>query len=106
MLLFQEMAITSIDGTDRANLMQLVEEHGGKVYGNMSKPRCTHLISDKTSGKKYTKAVEWKTIKIVQTRWIRKCIDLGHLIDETLVFCFQSDCLVTISRLIVFQITK
>ncbi|EFP12468.1 CRE-MUS-101 protein [Caenorhabditis remanei] len=78
-----EMAITSIDGTDRANLMQLVEEHGGKVYGNMSKPRCTHLISDKTSGKKYTKAVEWKTIKIVQTRWIRKCIDLGHLIDET-----------------------
>ncbi|CAL2029244.1 unnamed protein product [Caenorhabditis brenneri] len=77
-----EMAVTSIDGADRNNLIQLVEQHGGKIPGNMSKSRCKHLITDKTSGQKYTKAVEWGTVHVVQTRWVRKCIDLGHLVDE------------------------
>lgn len=78
-----EMAVTSIDGTDRNNLIQLVEEHGGRIPGNMSRSKCSHLISDKTNGQKYIKATEWKTVRIVQTRWVRKCIDLGYLIDET-----------------------
>lgn len=77
-----EMAVTSIDGADRNNLIQLVEQHGGKIPGNMSKSRCKHLITDKTNGQKYTKAVEWGTVHVVQTRWVRKCIDLGHLVDE------------------------
>lgn len=79
-----EMAITSIDGADRTSLMQLVEEHGGKIPGSMTKSRCTHLITDQTNSQKYKKAMDWK-INIVQTRWVRKCIDLGHLIDEKLV---------------------
>ncbi|CAP23347.2 Protein CBR-MUS-101 [Caenorhabditis briggsae] len=77
-----EISISSIDGVDRTNLIQLVEEHGGRVSGNMSKNRCSHLITDKTSGQKYLKASEWKTVRIVQTRWIRKCIDAGSLISE------------------------
>uniref|UniRef100_A0A1I7T8P5 BRCT domain-containing protein n=1 Tax=Caenorhabditis tropicalis TaxID=1561998 RepID=A0A1I7T8P5_9PELO len=77
-----EMAISSIDGADRNRLIQLVEEHGGTIPGNMSRSRCTHLITEKTSGQKYIKATEWKSVHVVQTRWVRKCIDLGYLIDE------------------------
>ncbi|CAA99847.3 BRCT domain-containing protein [Caenorhabditis elegans] len=76
-----EMAITSIDGADRTNFIQLIEDHGGKVPGTMSKTRCSYLISDKITGVKYAKAVEWKSMQIVQSRWIRKCVDLGHLVD-------------------------
>lgn len=80
------MAITSIDGADRTNFIQLIEDHGGKVPGTMSKTRCSYLISDKITGVKYAKAVEWKSMQIVQSRWIRKCVDLGHLVDAGFVF--------------------
>ncbi|CAI2301594.1 unnamed protein product [Caenorhabditis sp. 36 PRJEB53466] len=76
------MAITSIDGFDRTNLIQLIQEHGGQVPGTMSRTKSSHLVTDCTNSQKYKKAMEWKTIKVVQTRWVRKCIDLGHLIDE------------------------
>lgn len=77
-----EMAVTSIDGCDRSSLIQLIEENGGKIPGNMSRTRCSHLITDKTSGEKYAKATEWATFPIVQTRWIRRCIQAGFVIDE------------------------
>uniref|UniRef100_A0A1I7TTX7 BRCT domain-containing protein n=1 Tax=Caenorhabditis tropicalis TaxID=1561998 RepID=A0A1I7TTX7_9PELO len=77
-----EMAISSIDGSDRCSLIQLIEENGATVPGSMGRTRCSHLVTDKTNGEKYAKATEWGTIMIVQTRWIRKCIQIGHLIDE------------------------
>ncbi|CAL2027844.1 unnamed protein product [Caenorhabditis brenneri] len=77
-----EMAVTSIDGCDRSSLIQLIEENGGKIPGSMNRARCSHLVTDKTCGEKYLKATEWTEIRIVQTRWIRKCIQLGFLIDE------------------------
>lgn len=51
-----------------------IEENGGRYVSDMEKGVCTHLITDKTSGDKYKFAVRWQGIRIVTTRWLRKCL--------------------------------
>ncbi|CAD6184972.1 unnamed protein product [Caenorhabditis auriculariae] len=84
MPLFEGLCITmsGIVGEDRTANGRLIELNGGKLLPNMPRSRCTHLITDKVAGEKFNKATEWGTVRIVHSRWLRKCIAAGYILDE------------------------
>ncbi|CAI5437974.1 unnamed protein product [Caenorhabditis angaria] len=78
-----EMSLAGMEGADRSNTIKLIEENGGKVSGDLVKATCTHVITENLKHKKYLKAEKWGTIHIVQPRWVRKCVEIGRIIEES-----------------------
>ena len=78
------MTCSGVSLQERVLLGQLIEENGGKFRGDMERYKCTHLLTDRNSGEKFRKAVEWgwEAIKVVRVAWLTKCI-------EKVSFCFS-----------------
>lgn len=68
---------------ERNIIGQAIEENGGKYAMDMEKGICTHLITDKIVGDKYKYANLWGDIHVVNTRWLRKCLERKMRLPES-----------------------
>jgi hypothetical protein len=59
---------------ERFHMQQLIIENGGINCDKMSK-QCSHLIALTSSSEKYIAAKEWKTIHVVNKKWLFDCIE-------------------------------
>ena len=66
----------------RAQLQQVVGEHGGEYSGDLTKD-VTHLIANSPDGKKYAYATQWQK-KVVGIKWLKETLERGMQLDESL----------------------
>uniref|UniRef100_A0A914HEI2 BRCT domain-containing protein n=1 Tax=Globodera rostochiensis TaxID=31243 RepID=A0A914HEI2_GLORO len=85
-----EITVSGFPGAERVDIGRLVELHGGVFTGQMSRSSCTHLIAANNSGDKFRLAHEWGTVRVVTSRWLRKCIETGYRLSES-NFAFLTD---------------
>ncbi|CAI9109971.1 OLC1v1009920C1 [Oldenlandia corymbosa var. corymbosa] len=72
--------VTGYQGTERFNLIRLIDKAGGNYVGSMSQS-ITHLVCWKYEGTKYELARGFNTV-IVNHQWIEDCITAGRLLPE------------------------
>ncbi|TKR95868.1 hypothetical protein L596_009980 [Steinernema carpocapsae] len=78
------VTVSGLGVDSRSELSRLIVFHGGEFTCDMKRGKCTHLVTDKNVGEKVKRAKEWGTVKIVATKWIRRCVEKGIRIPEKL----------------------
>uniref|UniRef100_A0A915D4V6 BRCT domain-containing protein n=1 Tax=Ditylenchus dipsaci TaxID=166011 RepID=A0A915D4V6_9BILA len=76
------ITISGFSGAERTNIGRLVELNGGQYTAQMRKNTCTHLISASNSGDKYSRALEWGNVKVVDLKWLKSCVETGYRLPE------------------------
>lgn len=86
--------VSGYHGTNRFNLIKLINQTGANYVGNMSKS-ITHLVCWKFEGKKYDIAKKFKTM-IVSPKWFEECARTGKRVpeDRYLMKCGEEDGLI------------
>ncbi len=74
-------SVTGFPPKRRAQLVALLQEHGGE-YGGMLVKGATHLIAEAPRGPKYETAIEWGDCLVVQDSWVDKCVEVGKRVME------------------------
>ncbi|XP_057378838.1 PAX-interacting protein 1-like isoform X2 [Daphnia carinata] len=66
-------SVSQVSAVDVKKLWVLLEIHGGKLKPTLDST-CTHLVSTKAFGTKFTEAIKHESITVVTPDWIIQCI--------------------------------
>jgi len=67
------IAVSGFEADEREIIKQEIEGNGGKYVVDMEQNICTHLITDKIGGEKYSFAIKWG-IRIVMKDWLNESL--------------------------------
>lgn len=76
-----EICCSGLSADEKGLVERLAGELGAK-YNKVLGGKCTHLLCDVPSGKKFEHAMTMENVSIVRPRWIQDCSRMNLLIDE------------------------
>lgn len=76
-----QISASGLDRKTKERIEKLVTENGGTYYKGMP-TTTTHLICHSQSGTKWSAAIKWKTVHVVNVNWLEKWIITKGKIEE------------------------
>lgn len=58
----------------RSVLHDLFVRHGGRFEASLKKQSATHLVAAEPQGEKYKRALEWKSVAVVNESWVHDSV--------------------------------